>query len=616
MIDTMHHRGVRTRTWGERVRRSFRWVMRPGRRLTGLLFRARIISGCVLFAFVTTHLLNHSLGNISVDAMEGGVQVFELMWRNPLGLVALYLSLIVHAGLGFVALYQRRSFRYGYKEVPQLVIGLLIPFVLLMHIVAVRAAYVLHGTHKTYAQELFQFWVTSPVLGALQVALLIAVWCHGCIGLYFWLRLQRFFPPPLRAIALGLAVAIPLLALLGFYQGGRIIRHNAADPAWRAIHATPIELGTSEERAQLLRIRWIALASYGSLLLLVLGARLLRSYWERSGKIVTVKYPGGMTVRVPLGLSILDASVLYSIPLAAVCGGKARCGTCRCLVIEGESNLPLPGPAEARMLQKLGLEDRRNIRLACQTRPVGDVSVVPIVPFKDEFSFTLGRRGLQPGRTRKLAVLYVELRQLAAASGRRTHLDPIFIANQFVDAVTEAVKASGGICNRIYGFGLLALFGVDCDESTAARQALEASAMIGVNVDHVNSVLAAALPAPLAFSAGVDSGLVTLGDANVEGSLVLTAIGDVVRNAMGLTELAIRSRKDVIASETLCEAAGLPSTALSREKLMVWGHEVVLRVAEHSSSVFGALDSLIDVRAHTIELDTITLAGEQPGLRT
>src|ERR1700738_3568918 len=99
--------------------------------------RLRLVSGLILFAFVTSHLANHSLGDISVDARENGVEVFEWIWRNPIGLAALYLGLIIHGALGFVALYQRRTFRYKAMEMPQLVLGLLIPLVLLMHIVSV-----------------------------------------------------------------------------------------------------------------------------------------------------------------------------------------------------------------------------------------------------------------------------------------------------------------------------------------------------------------------------------------------------------------------------------------------------------------------------------------------
>ena len=56
-----------------------------------------------------------------------------------------------------------------------------------------------------------------PDLGVLQAMLLLVAWIHGCIGVYFWLRLKRFFPR-MAPVLLGLAVLLPVLALLGFYQ--------------------------------------------------------------------------------------------------------------------------------------------------------------------------------------------------------------------------------------------------------------------------------------------------------------------------------------------------------------------------------------------------------------
>jgi hypothetical protein len=47
--------------------------------------RTRIVTGLVLFTYLTTHLLNHSLGLISLDAMEAGREWFLALWRNPYG---------------------------------------------------------------------------------------------------------------------------------------------------------------------------------------------------------------------------------------------------------------------------------------------------------------------------------------------------------------------------------------------------------------------------------------------------------------------------------------------------------------------------------------------------
>lgn len=40
----------------------------------------RLASGLVLLLFVSTHLTNHALGLVSLDAMETGLGWFKLIW--------------------------------------------------------------------------------------------------------------------------------------------------------------------------------------------------------------------------------------------------------------------------------------------------------------------------------------------------------------------------------------------------------------------------------------------------------------------------------------------------------------------------------------------------------
>ncbi len=70
--------------------------------------RTRLITGLILLSYLTTHLLNHGLGLISLDAMEWGRRWFLFLWRNPLGTLALYGALVTHLSLAIWALYERR----------------------------------------------------------------------------------------------------------------------------------------------------------------------------------------------------------------------------------------------------------------------------------------------------------------------------------------------------------------------------------------------------------------------------------------------------------------------------------------------------------------------------
>ena len=78
--------------------------------------RLRLACGCVMFSYLTLHILNHSLGNISLQPMMWGTRIHEWIWHGPIGGTALYVAFLIHFLLALRALYQRRSIRMGWGE--------------------------------------------------------------------------------------------------------------------------------------------------------------------------------------------------------------------------------------------------------------------------------------------------------------------------------------------------------------------------------------------------------------------------------------------------------------------------------------------------------------------
>ena len=95
---------------------------------------------------------------------------------------------------------------------------------------------------------------------------------------------------------------------------------------------------------------------------------------ERRGGMINLSYGNGRTVRVPKGLSVLEASLRNNVPHASVCGGRARCSTCRIRVI-GDCSVAA-GALAARGVRAQPGRRRADpaIRLACQLRPETDLS--------------------------------------------------------------------------------------------------------------------------------------------------------------------------------------------------------------------------------------------------
>ena len=85
--------------------------------------QVRLAAGFILFTYLISHFVNHSLGNISLDAMEYGLRFHMGLWRSWPGTLLLYPALAVHGSLGLWALYQRRQFKWKATELTQLILG-------------------------------------------------------------------------------------------------------------------------------------------------------------------------------------------------------------------------------------------------------------------------------------------------------------------------------------------------------------------------------------------------------------------------------------------------------------------------------------------------------------
>jgi len=361
----------------------------------------------VLVAYLTTHLGNHALGLVSLDAMEAGREWFLLLWRNPVGTVVLYGALAVHFGLALRSLYRRRHLRMPAWEATQLGLGLLIPPLLVSHIVGTRLSASWFDVTDSYTRVVLALWELRPNSGIRQAVVLLVAWTHACIGLHYWLRLKPWYPRVALVLFAG-AVLLPVLALLGFAQAGREIAALARQPGWVVATQSATNNPDLSERATLDWVTSALLGGYAATLGLVLVARVARHARERQRGRVRVIYPDGREVVIPIGTTVLEASRLASIPHASVCGGRGRCSTCRVRIVRGLGSLPLPSSEEQRGLRRVGAPP--NVRLACQLRPTTDIAVVPLLPASASPRDAMARPRHLAGEEREVAVLFADLR--------------------------------------------------------------------------------------------------------------------------------------------------------------------------------------------------------------
>lgn len=94
------------------------------------------------------------------------------------------------------------------------------------------------------------------------------------------------------------------------------------------------------------------------------------------------RLPDGSVMETPgwPQLNLLAHADTYDLELPQACGGHAECGTCRVRIHAGE--LTKVRHEEGELMKRHAKRFRSGERLACQTRPLGSVTVevLAIIP--------------------------------------------------------------------------------------------------------------------------------------------------------------------------------------------------------------------------------------------
>jgi adenylate cyclase len=556
----------------------------------------RLGSGLVLLTYVTTHLANHALGLVSLAAMESGRDWFLSLWRSTLGAVLLYGALVTHLLLALWSLYQRRHLRIPAWEALQLLLGLSIPPLLATHIVMTRLASDWFDATDSYTFVVLGLWHLTPVAGGRQAIVLLLAWTHGCIGVHFWLRLKSWYPR-VALVLFGIALLLPVLALLGFVQGGREVSAMARQPGW--VEMMQRTHGASDPAARGVLESTVngILGTFGAALAATLAARAARRWVERRRGVIRISYPGDREVVVPVGITVLEASRLNGIAHASVCGGRGRCSTCRVRVIRGLNVLPPASREELSVLTRVGLPP--NVRLACQLRPTHNVTVVRLLPASARPSDGFPKAEPVAGAEQEIAVLFADLREFTRVAERKFPYDVVFLLNRYFEAVGGAIARAGGIANQFTGDGVMALFGVGAGPDAGCRHALMAAGEIVRAVSDLSQSLTEELSRPLRIGIGIHTGSAVVGRMGYGETTYLTAVGDTVHVASRLQDLTKQYDCQLVISEQVAARAGADTTAYQRHELAVRNRSepVLIHVIDDVSALLSALETR---HAHSI----------------
>lgn len=527
--------------------------------------RTRLIAGLVVVFYLVGHLANHALGLDGLAAMNAGEHLFVAFWHGWVGTFLLYASLAVHFVLALWSIYERRQWRMAPHEAAQLIFGLVIPAFLVSHAVDTRFAHEFRNVEATYTHIIVLGWLHSD-MGVSQALLLVLAWGHGCFGVHYWLRLKRWYGR-WAPVLLAVAFALPILALLGFFEALREVAAQAQNPGW--VEATLAQAGDpgGTVRESLQGTKHAIGGALALMLVLTLGARHLRNRFERRHRSIRASYPHGRSVVAPIGRTLLEISRFGAIPHASVCGGRGRCSTCRVRVVAGLEAQPPADATEIAVLKRVGAP--ADVRLACQLRPTDDLTVIPLLPA----AATPRDAGAMPdyalGDEREICILFADLRGFTRFSERKLPYDVVFFLNQYFETMGDAIERAGGIANQFTGDGVMALFGLESGATQGCRDAIAAAKAMVQGLAAMSGELAAQLDEPLRMGIGIHCGPTVVGRMGRGVAMYLTAVGDTVHVASRLQDLTKQHQCQLVISESAAARAGVNVSAYPRHEIAV-----------------------------------------------
>lgn len=240
-----------------------------------------------------------------------------------------------------------------------------------------------------------------------------------------------------------------------------------------------------------------------------------------------------MTLEASPEDTILEVTLRAQIPHTHVCGGRARCSTCRVYVQEGLENLQPRNEQEHALAESLGFPS--DVRLACQTHTSGDITIRRGVV--DELDIEIISKqlgdasGASLGRDIDIAILFTDLVNYTQFAEALPAYDVVHVLNRYYRAMNDIVEAQAGVISDVAGDGILALFGALEERANPVLDAIEAVRAMNADLVAFNEYLEQMFATSFRIRAGIHFGGVVVGNFDTGRMRKVAAIGDAVNLA-------------------------------------------------------------------------------------
>ncbi|MDQ6999564.1 MAG: adenylate/guanylate cyclase domain-containing protein [Mariprofundus sp.] len=147
------------------------------------------------------------------------------------------------------------------------------------------------------------------------------------------------------------------------------------------------------------------------------------------------------------------------------------------------------------------------------------------------------------------SVLFADIRDFTAMSGKMTSQEIVNMLNQYFSAMSPAIKEEGGWINKFGGDSLLAVFGVLPPDENHIQHVIRSALKMRTALDVFNEKRQQQGQPPLRIGIGIHTGKMVVGSIGSEDRMEFTVIGDAVNVASRIEGLNKKWGTDILVSQ-------------------------------------------------------------------
>ena len=231
--------------------------------------------------------------------------------------------------------------------------------------------------------------------------------------------------------------------------------------------------------------------------------------------------------------TILKATLAAGINHTHVCGGRAKCSTCRVSIMDGMENCNPRNSAEKLIADKLNFPEK--IRLACQAKINGNISIRRMVSDKLDIDIIFEQFSedseIALGSEQKLTIVFTDIINYTSFAEKFPPYDIVHVLNRYYRIMNTIIQDHNGIISDVAGDGILAVFGTDNKNDNSVLDAVLAIEGMNEKLEMFNIYLKENFNIQFGIRAGVHHGNVIIGPFDTGAMKKLAVIGDNVNYA-------------------------------------------------------------------------------------